>query len=193
MSELLYGSTVDRYSQRFGIPLPIARKLIRLESDFRPGAIGANGEVGLGQLKIAAAQDVGLSPADRFDPEKNIRGSLRYLARQHGATGSWTEALGRYNQGPTGAYDAAGRLTAKARDYVRRFGAEVAGNLGMPGLAPDKLAAAQQTPAGCSNFALTSPSTWMPALQCALSGFLAWVLIAALVLYAGIVAIRTGG
>lgn len=82
-----------------GIPPSLALAVANAESSFNPVAVGSSGEVGIFQLKPAAAKDVGVT--DRYDVDQNIAGGVAYLASQYRATGGDVDAtLWRYNAGP---------------------------------------------------------------------------------------------
>jgi membrane-bound lytic murein transglycosylase F len=51
------------------------------ESRLKPDAVSPAGAVGLCQLMPGAAQDFGLSPSQRTDPEKNIKAGVQTLRR----------------------------------------------------------------------------------------------------------------
>jgi len=51
------------------------------ESRLKPDAVSPAGAAGLCQLMKGAAQDAGLSPVERFDPQKNIRAGAFILRR----------------------------------------------------------------------------------------------------------------
>ncbi len=51
------------------------------ESGFDPGAVSVAGAGGLMQIMPETARELGLAPNDRYNPEKNIAASTRYLKR----------------------------------------------------------------------------------------------------------------
>lgn len=61
----------------------IFKGLIAVESAGNPRARSKAGAVGLTQLMPGAAADVGLTPEERYDPEKNLEGGYDYLERQY--------------------------------------------------------------------------------------------------------------
>ncbi len=91
--------------------------LIWQESGGDPNARGTNGEVGLGQVKDAAAQQVGFRMAP-WTPILNIRATARYLAwikQQAGRGEGLPDVIGMYNQGPTGFRQKVGAREAGLR------------------------------------------------------------------------------
>lgn len=104
-----YLPVVQREAARAGLDWRVLDALIAQESAYRadvfrgdPSGRGDGGKaVGPGQLHVAAAQDVGLSPQDRFDPVRNIAGAADYLALAYRGldAGDHRTALARYNQG----------------------------------------------------------------------------------------------
>lgn len=61
----------------YGIPLALARAVIKTESDFDPRVVSSVGAMGLMQLMPGTARDMGVT--DAFDPRQNIMGGCRYL------------------------------------------------------------------------------------------------------------------
>jgi hypothetical protein len=86
---------------RQGVDPDLAVRLFMTESAGKKDAVSPKGAAGLGQLMIPAAKEMGLSPADRFDPNKNIPASVGYLKKQMNKYGGDPEkALAAYNWGP---------------------------------------------------------------------------------------------
>lgn len=198
MSEALYGSQSDSLADRYGVPRPIARRLFARESAWNPTALGANGEVGLGQLKVAAAQDGGINAGDRGNPLQNMRASLIYLKQQYDATGSWLEAAARYNQGPSGAYGPDGELTTTALLYGRDVGEGITTKRGTHPAGTTPMGMSKPAPGDvekdeddCSaSFAWTDPTRWVAGLKCAFKGGVLVVATVALVVYAGYASLK---
>jgi soluble lytic murein transglycosylase-like protein len=61
----------------YRLPEAFLRAVIRVESDYQPGAISRTGAQGLTQLMPATAARMGVR--DAFDPRQNILGGARYL------------------------------------------------------------------------------------------------------------------
>lgn len=78
------------------------------ESNLSPNAISQVGALGIMQIMpTTGIKDLGLSPADLHDPEKNIDGGIRYMRNLHTfwksfpipETEMWYFCLGSYNAG----------------------------------------------------------------------------------------------
>ena len=66
-------STAERHS----IDPDLVRAIVKVESNFNPAAISRKGATGLMQLMPATARRFGVG--NRFDPEENLDGGVRYL------------------------------------------------------------------------------------------------------------------
>ena len=75
----VYAAQISKAAHDFGIDGSLLRALIHAESAFDPRALSVKGAQGLTQLMPKTAISLGV--ADAFDPEQNIRGGARYLAR----------------------------------------------------------------------------------------------------------------
>jgi hypothetical protein len=64
-------------SNTYEVDYRVLASLLAVESSFRPDAVSATGAKGLGQLKDATAQWLGV--ANAFDPYQNIQGAAKYL------------------------------------------------------------------------------------------------------------------
>lgn len=97
----LYARMIREEAQRQGVDPDLAVAVATQESSLNPQAIGDGGKaIGLFQLHSPAAQDVGLTPDERSDVQKNIRGGVGYLKLKLGQTGGDVDkALLRYNGG----------------------------------------------------------------------------------------------
>jgi soluble lytic murein transglycosylase-like protein len=88
-------------AERQGVDPDLMVRMFATESGGNPKVVSPKGAAGLGQLMPAAAQDMGLTPEDRFDPAKNIPASVGYFKKQLGAFGGDPEkAAAAYNWGP---------------------------------------------------------------------------------------------
>lgn len=95
-----YESMIRDEATRQGMDPDLALRLFKTESAFNPGAVSKKGAVGLGQLMPGAAKDMGLTPEDRKDPQKNIKASIGYYMRQLKQFGDPEKAAAAYNWGP---------------------------------------------------------------------------------------------
>lgn len=97
-----YDAIIATHAQKHGIPVSLARAVVRVESNFRPNARGRAGEIGLMQIKPSTARMMGYSGSAKglYDPETNIRWGMKYLAKAHQLGGGDTcGTLLRYNAG----------------------------------------------------------------------------------------------
>lgn len=97
-----YDAIIAKHAARHGVPLSLARAVVRVESNFRPNARGSAGEIGLMQIKHATARGMGYSGSAKglYDPETNIRYGMKYLAGAHRLGGGDTcGTILRYNAG----------------------------------------------------------------------------------------------
>lgn len=106
---------VDRYAARYGVPLDLARNLVRIESGGRQSAVNPTGARGVMQLLPSTARALGV---DINDPEQNIEGGMRYLRLQYDRFGRWDLALAAYHAGPR-AVISCNCVPAKSQAYVR--------------------------------------------------------------------------
>lgn len=78
------GGTVDElivhYATVYEVPVELVRRVVRRESNFRPGAYN-NGHWGLMQIKHATAQGMGYdgTASGLLDAETNLRYAVKYL------------------------------------------------------------------------------------------------------------------
>ncbi|HHC73676.1 MAG TPA: lytic transglycosylase domain-containing protein [Thiothrix sp.] len=73
-----YQSTINKYSALYGVDNRFVIAVMTNESCFKPRARSYKGAKGLMQLMPAAAERFGVR--DRYHPEQNIRGGVKYLA-----------------------------------------------------------------------------------------------------------------
>lgn len=97
-----YDAIIARHASEHGVPVALARAVVRIESNFRPDARGRAGEIGLMQIKPSTARMMGYSGGAKglYDPETNIRWGMKYLAAAHKLGGGDTcGTILRYNAG----------------------------------------------------------------------------------------------
>lgn len=84
-----YEPLVEHYARVNDVPVELALAVIQNESSFNPAATGAVGEVGLMQLRIGTAQQMGFegSVRDLYDPATNIAYGMAYLGAAYHAGG----------------------------------------------------------------------------------------------------------
>jgi soluble lytic murein transglycosylase-like protein len=92
---------VDPYAQAAGVPVHIARAVIRHESGCNPRARNKSGATGLGQLMPATARGLGYrgSREGLLDVATNLRLSMRYLASALARGGSGCAGVALYERG----------------------------------------------------------------------------------------------
>ena len=66
-------------ARRHGLPPELVLALVSVESGFQPQAVSPKGAQGLMQLMPTTAEALGVK--DAFDPEQNLDGGVRHLAR----------------------------------------------------------------------------------------------------------------
>lgn len=110
---------VDRHAEAHGLPKPLARAVVKVESTWNPRLTGAAGEVGLMQIKFETARHLGYQGTREqlYEPATNVKWGMRYLA------GAWKLAGGdecgtvlRYQAG-----HGAKTMTNAARTYCERL------------------------------------------------------------------------
>ena len=125
-SGLRYGTIVARYAASYGIPESLAHAVIKVESNYRPGARGKAGEIGLMQIKPATARMMGYTGSIKglFNPETNIKYGMKYLAKAHSLGGGTTcGTILKYNAG-----HAAKRMNPVSSAYCGKVKQHLAAN-----------------------------------------------------------------
>lgn len=121
-----YTAIVDREARANGIPVALARAVVRIESNWNPGMTGRAGEVGLMQIKFPTARGIGYTGTRKalYAPETNIKWGMRYLAGAYRlAEGDTCGTVLRY-QGGHGAT----RMSAASRSYCSKAQTIMASN-----------------------------------------------------------------
>lgn len=117
---------VDREARANGVPVSLARAVVRIESNWNPRLTGRAGEVGLMQIKHQTARGLGYSGsrAALYEPATNIKWGMRYLAGAYRlAAGDTCGTVMRY-QGGHGAR----RMSSAARTYCSKARTIMASN-----------------------------------------------------------------
>jgi soluble lytic murein transglycosylase-like protein len=90
---------VDYYAAQCRIPANMIRAVIRIESNWNPGAVSSKGAQGMMQLMPGTARSLDVSHP--FWIYQNIGGGTAYLAYLYRCFGGdWRLALAAYNAGP---------------------------------------------------------------------------------------------
>jgi len=108
---------VDAYAERHGVPRKIARNLVTVESAWRQNAVSPVGARGFTQLMPGTARELGVNINN---PEENIEGGMRYLARMYQRFNNWELALAAYNTGPN-RVAAYGGVPPWTRSYISKI------------------------------------------------------------------------
>ena len=110
---------VDREATAHGVPVALARAVVRVESRWNPRETGGVGEVGLMQIKHSTAQLLGFagSRAELYDPKTNVRWGMKYLAGAYRlAGGNVCKTALKYQGGHN-----ATRMTGMASRYCSKL------------------------------------------------------------------------
>jgi soluble lytic murein transglycosylase-like protein len=97
-----YSAIIARYAASYGVPVSLAKAVIKIESNFRPNMVGGAGEIGLMQIKPATARMMGYTGSAKglFDPDTNIKYGMKYLAMARDLGGGTTcGTILKYNAG----------------------------------------------------------------------------------------------
>ena len=97
-----YSAIIARYAASYGVPVSLAKAVIKIESNYRPNMVGSAGEIGLMQIKPATARMMGYTGSAKglFDPDTNINYGMKYLAMAQGLGGGTTcGTILKYNAG----------------------------------------------------------------------------------------------
>ena len=74
-----YHAIIQQAGHRHGVESAMIKAIIMAESSYNPKAVSNRGAAGLMQLMPTTADSMGVK--DRFDPEHNIEGGVRYFKR----------------------------------------------------------------------------------------------------------------
>lgn len=114
---------VDREATAHGVPVALARAVVRVESRWNPHETGGVGEVGLMQIKHSTARLLGFagSRAELYEPKTNVRWGMKYLAGAYRlAGGNVCKTALKYQGGhnATRMTGIASRYCSKLRTYM---------------------------------------------------------------------------
>jgi soluble lytic murein transglycosylase-like protein len=100
-SPVAWQALIRQEALRQGVDPALALAVAHQESEFNPHAVGDHGHsLGFFQLQRGAAEDMGIDPARRGEPELNIPAGVGYLKKQLDANkGDVRKGLTRYNGG----------------------------------------------------------------------------------------------
>lgn len=100
-SRVRFEDLIEDAAAKHGVPLALAHAVIRVESNYNPGARGSAGEVGLMQIKPATARGLGYSgPASALNScGAGLEWGMRHLAVAYRQCGSAAGAAALHNRG----------------------------------------------------------------------------------------------
>ena len=113
-------SIVEEKARKHNVDPNLVKAVIRVESNWTPGAVSHKGAVGVMQLMPNTANAMGVR--NRYNPEENIDGGVKYLHYLiEKFNGNISLALAAYNAGPTRVERNRGKSTnPKTVSYVKR-------------------------------------------------------------------------
>lgn len=92
---------IARHAEKAGVPVKLAKAVVRIESNFKPQAANA-GNFGLMQIRLATARSMGYrgGVSGLMEPETNLTYGMKYLAEAYRLAGGETcGAIMRYQSG----------------------------------------------------------------------------------------------
>ena len=114
-------SAIDQAAQKNHVDPNLVRAIVKVESNFNPGAVSRRGAMGLMQLMPDTARQ--LSVANPFDPQQNVNAGVRHLRYLlDNFNGDLRLSLAAYNAG-AGAVERNKGVPpyAETRNYVKRI------------------------------------------------------------------------
>ena len=97
-----YSTIIARYASSYGVPLALAHAVVRTESNYQAHVRGSAGEIGLMQIKLGTARDMGYTGSAKglYDPATNVQFGMKYLAKAQQLGGGTTcGTILKYNAG----------------------------------------------------------------------------------------------
>ncbi|OFX22437.1 MAG: lytic transglycosylase [Anaeromyxobacter sp. RBG_16_69_14] len=116
-----YDDHIRAAAERYGLPVPLLKAVMAVESNFDPAAVSGKGATGLMQLMPGTARDMYV--LDVYDPGQNIEGGARYLRHLHDQfDNDLVKVLAAYNAGPAAVRRSGGGVPPirETQDYVRK-------------------------------------------------------------------------
>ncbi len=113
-----YDNIIMRAADEYGVPFEMIRAVIGAESAFNPKAVSPAGAGGIMQFIETTAAAYGLTPDERFEPEKAIPAGARLLRDLRVKFGNWPEAVAAYNAGPGNVTSGRWLSFPETRKYV---------------------------------------------------------------------------
>jgi soluble lytic murein transglycosylase-like protein len=134
-----YDALIVTHAGANGLPVALVHRVIVRESRYQPRLIGRGGTIGLMQIKLATARELGYtgSAEGLRDPNTNLTYGVKYLA------GAYRVAHGDHNRAVY--YYASGYYYAAKRQRLQRAAFRPAENSGI--FTPGVVLAAPKSPA----------------------------------------------
>lgn len=117
-SRARYRSLIAKHARANGVPLKLALAVVEVESNFRSGARGRAGEIGLMQIMPRTARGIGYRGKMKhlYKPNTNLKYGMKYLGKAYRLGGRKTcGAILKYNAG-----HGAKRMNPISRKYCAR-------------------------------------------------------------------------
>ncbi len=116
-----YDGLIAQKAAKYGVDPNLVKSVMKSESNFRINAVSSAGAMGLMQLMPGTAKDMGVT--DPYDPEQNIEGGVKYLARMlKRFDGDVALALAAYNCGPNRVENLGVQSSADTEQFSRLAG-----------------------------------------------------------------------
>ena len=114
-----YLNMARQAARRHNVPEDLFLRLVQQESNWNPNAKSHKGALGLAQLMPQTARILGVDP---LNPQENLNGGAKYLAKQFRKFKSWRLALAAYNAGPEAVKKYGGVPPYKeTKNYVKKI------------------------------------------------------------------------
>ena len=125
--EMAYDDMIRSASQKFRVDFYLIKSLIKAESLFDKKAVSRAGAQGLMQLMPTTARQLGVK--NSYNPEQNIYGGTRYLAKMIKRFKDVKSAIAAYNAGPAAVvfyngvppYNETKNYVRKVANYYQKY------------------------------------------------------------------------